>query len=94
MISLIIDSKLIGFSFNEYFGLLLLGIIPTIMGHGSMYFAMRYVSPTIVAAIPMGEPIIASILAWFLFNEIITKFTLIGGTITIIGLFILIRNKS
>ena len=82
-----------GFSFYEYGGLLLLGIIPTILGHGSMYYAIRFVSPTVVASTPMGEPILASIMAWFLFNEAVGFSTLIGGSITLIGLFILTRQK-
>ena len=71
----------------------MLGIIPTLFGHGLMYYSIRHVSPTIVASTPMGEPIIASLLAWFLFNEIIGVMTLIGGTITLIGLFILVKQK-
>ena len=86
-------TALIGFSSYEFCGLLLLGIIPTILGHGSMYYAIRYVSPTVVASTPMGEPILASIMAWFLFQESVGFATLIGGCITLIGLFILSRQK-
>ena len=86
-------TALTGFSSYEFGGLLILGIIPTILGHGSMYYAIRYVSPTVVASTPMGEPILASIMAWFLFQESVGFATLIGGSITLIGLFILIRQK-
>ena len=86
-------TALTGFSSYEFGGLLLLGIIPTILGHGSMYYAIRYVSPTVVASTPMGEPILASIMAWYLFQESVGFATLIGGSITLIGLFILIRQK-
>ena len=86
-------TALTGFSSYEFGGLLLLGIIPTILGHGSMYYAIRYVSPTVVASTPMGEPILASIMAWFLFQESVGFATSIGGCITLIGLFILIRQK-
>ena len=93
IISYSTGSKLMGFSAGEFGGLLLLGIIPTIIGHGSMYFAIRYVSPTIVAATPMGEPILASIMAWFLFQEAVEVATLIGGSVTFIGLSLLAREK-
>tara|TARA_Y100001968_G_C19337600_1_gene707725 strand:- start:133 stop:951 length:819 start_codon:yes stop_codon:yes gene_type:complete len=86
IIALITNTNLIQFSFYSYIGLLMLGIIPTILGHGSMYYALRYASPTIVSATPMGEPIIASILAWYLFNEIIEIPILIGGLIILFGL--------
>ena len=87
------DSTLTGFTSGEFGGLLLLGIIPTLLGHGSMYFAIRYVSPTVVAATPMGEPILASIMAWFLFQESVGVATLVGGSITLMGLFLLARQK-
>ena len=77
----------------DFGGLFLLGIIPTLLGHGSMYYAIRYVSPTVVASTPMGEPIIASIMAWFLFQEAVGVATLIGGSITLVGLFLLAREK-
>ena len=93
IISFIIDSSLIGFSWENYMGLLLLGIIPTLLGHGSMYFAIRHVSPTVVAASPMGEPIMASLMAWYLFSESVSIITMIGGTITLLGLLLLAKQK-
>jgi len=84
---------LTGFSPYEFGGLLLLGIIPTILGHGSMYYAIRYVPPTVVASTPMGEPVLASIMAWFLFQEAVGFATVIGGSITLMGLFLLARQK-
>ena len=93
IISFIVDSSLIGYSWKNYMGLLLLGIIPTLFGHGTMYFAIRHVSPTVVAATPMGEPIMASLMAWFLFSESVSMITMIGGTITILGLFLLAKQE-
>ena len=51
-ISFLTNANLLDFTYTEFVGLLLLGIIPTLFGHGTMYYAIRYVSPTIVAAIP------------------------------------------
>ena len=78
----------------EYLGLLFLGIVPTIMGHNSIYYAVKYVSPTIVAAFPLGEPVIATILAFFIFHEIITVNIFIGGFITILGLILISQYKK
>lgn len=93
IIAFFTNSSLTGFSHNEYGGLLLLGIVPTLIGHGSMYFAVRYVSPTVVASTPMGEPILASVFAWFLFQETIGYPTLIGGGCTLLGLFVIAWQK-
>ena len=81
-------------NFHEYLGLLFLGLVPTILGHNSIYYAVKYVSPTIVAAFPLGEPIIATILAYFIFNEQITLNVIIGGSITLIGLVLISQYKK
>ena len=57
------------------------------------YYAVKYICPTIVSAFPIGEPIIASILAYFIFSEIIGLdiiLTLGIIIITIIGVIIII----
>tara|TARA_B100000131_G_scaffold205800_1_gene197942 strand:+ start:12 stop:851 length:840 start_codon:yes stop_codon:yes gene_type:complete len=94
IIALITKVNLFGYTSYQYFGLLLLGIIPTLLGHGSMYYAIRYVSPTIVASIPMGEPIIASILAWILFQEKVGVVIIFGGSITLLGLILLVQKNN
>ena len=47
--------------------------MPTIFGHNSLYYVIKYISPTIVASVPLGEPIIASILAFFIFQVSILR---------------------
>ena len=55
---------------------------------------IKYVSPTIVAAFPVGEPVIATILAYFIFSESIYLHTAIGGIITMTGLIIIALKKK
>lgn len=69
-------------------------ILPTLIGHNSMNFAVKYLRPTIVGATPFGEPILASILAWVLFGEMVGIYVAIGGGITISGLIILTINRK
>tara|TARA_B100000945_G_C20424612_1_gene619728 strand:- start:1734 stop:2576 length:843 start_codon:yes stop_codon:yes gene_type:complete len=92
--SIVTKTSLVGYSNNDYMFLFILGLVPTIMGHGSMYYAAKYISPIIVSSAPMGEPILASIMAWYLFNESIEFSIIIGGFITLIGLYILITGKK
>tara|TARA_B100000029_G_scaffold516793_1_gene634315 strand:+ start:4307 stop:5149 length:843 start_codon:yes stop_codon:yes gene_type:complete len=92
--SILTKTSLVGYSNNDYIFLFILGLVPTIMGHGFMYYAAKYISPIIVSSAPMGEPILASIMAWYLFNESIELSIMIGGFITFIGLYILITGKE
>ena len=94
MISFYTGESLIGYSKMDYFGLFLLGLIPTIFGHSTFYFALRYLQPTIVASFPLGEPIIASVIAYFLFSEAVSFSIILGGILTILGLLTLVKLKK
>ena len=80
-----------------YFGFIYLGLVPTIIGHNTFYYSLKYVKPTIIATIPMGEPIIASIIGYFLIpSQLFTthwEFTLVGGFLSLIGILLVVRNK-
>jgi len=69
--------------------LLALGIIPTILGHSLFYYSIKFTSPTTVASVPIGEPIIASIFAWILFSETILVVTVVGGLFILVGIYFL-----
>ena len=88
------DAPLLGYSSGDYGVLLALGIVPTLLGHGSLYYVVKTVSPTIVASVPLGEPVLASIIAWFLFQEPVGLMTTLGGGMTLFGLFVLIKGKQ
>ena len=94
MISFYTGESLIGYSKMDYFGLFLLGLIPTVFGHSTFYFALRYLQPTIVASFPLGEPIIASVIAYFLFSEAVGFSIILGGILTILGLLTLVKLKK
>ena len=93
LIAFFTNTSLFGFSNYEYFGLIFLGIVPTIIGHNAIYYSVKYVSPTVVSAFPLGEPVIATILASIIFGEIILFNIYIGGLMTLIGLMIIIIKK-
>jgi len=93
IIAFFTNTTLLGFSNYEYLGLIFLGIVPTIMGHNAIYYSVKYVSPTVVSAFPLGEPVIATILASIIFGEIIFLNIYIGGLMTLLGLMIIIIKK-
>jgi len=94
IIAFLTNSSLLGYGLYDYYGLIFLGIVPTIIGHNAIYYSVKYVSPTIVAAFPLGEPVLATILAYFIFGEIIGLSIYIGGFITMIGLIIISIKKN
>jgi len=79
---------------NEIFGFIFLALVPTILGHNIFYYSLKFTTPTIVGTIPLGEPILASIVAFFLFNESVGINTAIGGALCIYGIFLILKNRS
>jgi len=78
----------------EIAGFIFLALVPTILGHNIFYYCVKFTTPTIVGTVPLGEPIFASIVAFFLFNELISLNTAIGGALCIYGIFIILNNRS
>tara|TARA_B100000945_G_scaffold284888_1_gene254792 strand:- start:1032 stop:1931 length:900 start_codon:yes stop_codon:yes gene_type:complete len=89
------DDTFIDFSKNEFYMLALLGIVPTLFGHNIFYYLVGHLSPVIVSAIPLAEPIVSTLLSVIIFNLVIpTQTTIIGGLFTIFGLSFLIYSQS
>ena len=77
----------------DILGFIFLALVPTILGHNIFIYCLKYTTPTIVGTVPLGEPVIASIIAIFLFNEVVSLETAIGGTLCIYGIFIILKNR-
>lgn len=87
-----LDHNLFRLNSSDYLWLILLGLIPTVLGHTLLYYSVRYVRPTIVSAVPLGEPILASLMALVFFAEAIPLMTIIGGGVTLVGLYVLVTK--
>ena len=94
-IAVLMDRNLLGFSSANFPFLLFLGIVPTLIGHSVFYYLVKYLPPTAVASIPLGEPIIVAFSGYYLFpGQNLNEYIIFGGAITIIGLFIIIQTKK
>tara|TARA_B100000900_G_C20594560_1_gene722866 strand:+ start:1580 stop:2401 length:822 start_codon:yes stop_codon:yes gene_type:complete len=95
LISLTMKVDIFSINKSDIIFLILLGLIPTIIGHSVLYYLVKFIRPTIVASIPLGEPFIASIAAWVLFpGQVLNMYILIGGITTILGLYTIINDKK
>ena len=74
--------------------LLLIGFIPNILGHSILYYSIRYLPASTVASIPLGEPIIVSLMGLLLFKEYIPASVFFGGTMVLLGLFIILKYSD
>ena len=94
LISLYQNVSIFSFSVSDFGWFVFLAAVPTMIGHNIFYFLVKTLSATTVAAVPLGEPVISSFGAFFLFNEPVSFFVFLGGSVTLIGVFIIIRNDS
>lgn len=79
-----------GFTF-ELNGLLLLvglglALGPQVAGHGALNYAVKYVSPTILATLILFEPAISSVMAYLFFDEVPPPLSFVGMGIILTGI--------
>ncbi|NPV92932.1 MAG: DMT family transporter [Firmicutes bacterium] len=69
-----------------------LAVIPTIMGHTVFNWALRYVRAAVVSVSILGEPVGATILGYLILGEVPGGWTLFGGAIIVLGLYLFISS--
>jgi len=82
------------FSSGTFIWFLFLGFVPSILGHNLLNYSIRYISATSVSSVVLGEPIIASVLGYFIFGEKIPESFWIGGPLILTGLYYLLNSKN
>jgi drug/metabolite transporter (DMT)-like permease len=82
-----------GYSSKDYFLFLLLALVPQLIGHTTVNWALRFFSATLVAVFILGEPILATILAFFLLGEPIGGNIFLGGTLVLLGIYLSAREE-
>jgi len=58
---------------------------PTILGHGAMNYAVKYVSPTLLSTLVLSEAVVAAIAAFFIFGEIPSVLSLSAMVVIVAG---------
>ncbi|HKI47402.1 MAG TPA: EamA family transporter, partial [Balneolales bacterium] len=71
-----------------------LAIGPQIMGHGSMNFSVKYISPTLLSTLILAEPLLATLLAYLIFNELPSISGFAAMSVVIAGISMTWRKKS
>lgn len=62
-----------------------LALGPTIIGHGSMNYAVKFISPTLLSTLILSEAIFAAIAAFFLFGEMPSLLSLGAMAVILLG---------
>jgi len=84
-------STVLSFSWRTHFFLLLLGLVPQCIGHSCYNWALRYLSATLVSIIILGEPVLATLMAWWILEETVGPVVLVGAVFVGLGIFAVSR---
>ena len=90
--SVVTGTRLAPFPPREYFLFIALAVVPMIFGHTVYNWALRYVEAPVVSISLLGEPVGATILAFLFLNEAPSTLALIGGGITLAGIYQCVRS--
>ncbi len=90
---LIAGTAYTGYSPLTYGLMLLMAIVPQLIGHTSLNWAVRWISPMLVTLLNLFEPVASSGLAFVMFGDVPGMQVLIGAMILLIGVGVAIAAK-
>lgn len=82
-----------GFDAATWVALVLLALGPTVLGHSSLNYALRYLRAYEVNVAILGEPVGAAIWAALLLDEVPGVGTFVGGALVLAGIFLTLRRR-
>ena len=84
----------LGYPGKVYLYVLLMAIMSQVVGHTSLNWAVRWISPTLISLSLLFEPVVASLVGAIIFEEVPTASSLLGGLIIMLGIAIFLRTES
>ncbi|HEY9615205.1 MAG TPA: DMT family transporter [Microcoleaceae cyanobacterium] len=90
---LIMGTSYSGYPTLTYGYMILMALLPQLVGHTSFNWAVRWVSPTLVALVILFEPVVSSILGYWIFGEIPGVTVLFGAGVMLLGVALAAVNR-
>lgn len=83
-----------GYPVETYAWIALLALVPQLVGHTGINFAMKHMDPTFVSTTLLLEPIGAALLALTLFGEMPSGLTIVGACVLLAGIAMTVRARG
>ena len=68
-----------------------LALVSQLVGHGGYNWSLRHLQPAFVSVTLTGEPVLATLLAWWLLGEPVTARIALGGVLVLGGIVVAAR---
>ena len=94
VVSLAFGQPLTGYPLATYLSFLALALIPQILGHFSINYALGYLPASIVSPTLLGQPVVTAILAGLLLGEKLSTLEILGGMLVIAGVYAVHRSRD
>lgn len=91
--SLLSQKNFFGYSWTTYLFLFLLALIPQLIGHTTINWALKYLPASMVAITYLGEPVGSTLLAYFILNEGLTPWKVFGGMLILAGILTALKRE-
>lgn len=93
VIVLVGRQPMFGFSLTAYGWMLALGLVPQLIGHSTLNWALRHLSATYVSIVTLAEPLGSGILAYIVLGEAVSWLTAAGGALILVGIYVASRAE-
>jgi drug/metabolite transporter (DMT)-like permease len=87
------DLQMLHFDNQTWLAFIASGLICHLVGWLSINYALGFIPASIVSPTLLIQPILTSIISFFLFNEILRTEQIIGGFVVIFGIYLVNRGK-
>ncbi|MFT5489111.1 MAG: drug/metabolite transporter (DMT)-like permease [Alphaproteobacteria bacterium] len=85
---------LVGLSLETYLAFIGLGLVSQIIGHTGFNWAVRAISPMVLALLFLTEPLLSTALGWFYFGEGFAHETAIGSILILAAIYLGVRASG
>ena len=90
---LLYKTSYLGYSPQVYLYVLFMAIVSQVIGHTSLNWAIKWVSPALVSLSLLFEPVFASLVAAIMWREIPSANLLLGGLTILMGIGIFVQDN-
>ena len=87
------DLQMLHFDNQTWFAFIASGLICHLVGWLSINYALGFIPAAIVSPTLLIQPVLTSIISFFLLNEILRTEQIIGGFVVILGVYLVNRGK-
>lgn len=84
----------LGYGTNDWVMFILLAVFPNLLGHSVYNWSVKWVGVNTLSMSILGEPVGSSILAFFIFGEILHPLQLLGSLVILTGIFLYLCTET